>query len=185
MANGLSDKRKQFADEYLKDHNATQAAIRAGYSKKTAKNIASRLLTIASVQEYLAHRAKELLEKAEITPEKVLKELSTIAFSDIRDMVEWNGERVVFKPSAELSDTAAHAISEVSAETATTRVDENIESHVTKMKLKTWNKNQALDKLGQYFKLFTENLNISGKLTIEDLKNMSDSEIDELLGGGE
>lgn len=54
----LTDKQKRFCDEYLIDLNATQAAIRAGYSPKTAEQTASRLLRNVKVQEYIAKDKK-------------------------------------------------------------------------------------------------------------------------------
>lgn len=54
----LTDKQKRFCEEYLIDLNATQAAIRAGYSPKTAEQTASRLLRNVKVQEYIAKDKK-------------------------------------------------------------------------------------------------------------------------------
>lgn len=76
----LTPKQKRFCEEYLIDLNATQAAIRAGYSPKTAEQTASRLLRNVKVQEYIAKRQKELSRSTEITQERVIKELALIAF---------------------------------------------------------------------------------------------------------
>lgn len=81
----LTDKQKRFCEEYLIDLNATQAAIRAGYSPKTAEQTASRLLRNVKVQEYIAKRQKELSRSTEITQERVIKELALIAFSNNAD----------------------------------------------------------------------------------------------------
>ncbi len=59
----LSDKQKQFCLEYIKDYNGAQAAIRAGYSKKTAKEQATRLLTKDHVSEYLNELKDEIKEQ--------------------------------------------------------------------------------------------------------------------------
>lgn len=81
----LTPKQKRFCEEYLIDLNATQAAIRAGYSPKTAEQTASRLLRNVKVQEYIAKRQKELSRSTEITQERVIKELALIAFSNNAD----------------------------------------------------------------------------------------------------
>lgn len=81
----LTDKQKRFCEEYLIDLNATQAAIRAGYSPKTAEQTASRLLRNVKVQEYIAKRQKELSRSTHITQERVIKELALIAFSNNAD----------------------------------------------------------------------------------------------------
>ena len=77
MAN-LTAKQQRFCDEYLVDLNATQAAIRAGYSKKTANEQGSRLLTNVSVKEYIDKRMAEK-EKALIADQdEVLKYLTSV-----------------------------------------------------------------------------------------------------------
>lgn len=96
----LTAKQQRFADEYLIDLNATQAAIRAGYSPKTADQQASRLLTNVKVRQYLAQRQGERSERTAITQDMVLRELAKIGFSDIRKVVRW-GETMVRMVDAE------------------------------------------------------------------------------------
>lgn len=69
----LTEKQKKFVDEYLIDLNATQAAIRAGYSKKTARSIGQRLLTKVDIQKYMQKEQKELQERTSIRQEDVLR----------------------------------------------------------------------------------------------------------------
>ena len=71
----LTEKQKKFVDEYLIDLNATQAAIRAGYSEKTARSIGQRLLTNVDIQKYMQKEQKELQERTSIRQEDVLREL--------------------------------------------------------------------------------------------------------------
>lgn len=63
----LTDKQKRFIDEYLVDLNATQAAIRAGYSEKTARYQASQNLTKLNIQAEIKRRQEALSEKLEYT----------------------------------------------------------------------------------------------------------------------
>ena len=81
----LTPKQQRFCDEYLIDLNATQAAIRAGYSEKTACEQGARLLANVKVQHYLQKRKKERVERTEITQDMVLYELANIAFSNAAD----------------------------------------------------------------------------------------------------
>jgi hypothetical protein len=76
----LTPKQERFVAEYLIDLNATQAAIRAGYSADTAKQQGSRLLTNADVAAAVAARQVKVGNKLEITAERVADELSRIAF---------------------------------------------------------------------------------------------------------
>ena len=129
----LTAKQQRFVDEYLIDLNATQAAIRVGYSKKTADQQASRLLTNVKVREYLAQRQADRANRTEITQDMVLKELAKIGFSDIRKIVRWGETQVrmvdgeddgpedmvpyhglALIDSAEVDDSTAAAIAEVS-----------------------------------------------------------------------
>lgn len=76
----FTKKQKCFADEYLKDYNGKQAAIRAGYSEKTAENQASRMLRLVKVAEYLGKRQIEKEKKIGITIEAIIDELKEIGF---------------------------------------------------------------------------------------------------------
>ena len=78
----LTPKQAAFVQEYLKDLNGTQAAIRAGYSKKTANEQAARLLANASVQAAVTKGREKLAAKAEVTAERVLNGLLAEATAD-------------------------------------------------------------------------------------------------------
>ena len=71
----LTPKQKRFCEEYIIDLNATQAAIRAGYSKKTAKEIGYENLTKLHVQDYIKELNSERQERTRITADQVLTEL--------------------------------------------------------------------------------------------------------------
>ena len=77
----LTPKQQKFCDEYLIDLNATQAALRAGYSGSTALN--GRLMTIPKIRYYLQQRTQEVTKKAQLTHEMVLSELTKIAFGNL------------------------------------------------------------------------------------------------------
>lgn len=81
--NGLTPKQQLFVDEYLKDRNGTQAAIRAGYSEKTANEQAARLLANVSVSEVVQKEIAASQKKAKLSREKVLDELSKGAFAEL------------------------------------------------------------------------------------------------------
>ena len=85
----LTSKQQVFVDEYLIDLNATQAAIRAGYSAKSADKIASELLGKTRVSEAVNEAMAKRSESTEITAERVLQEYALIAFADPRDTAAW------------------------------------------------------------------------------------------------
>lgn len=86
--NELNDKRKKFCHEYILDFNGTQAAIRAGYSAKTAKEQSSQLLTKLNIQNYLAELKQNVAEESGITKKQLIDELAKIAFFDIRKIYD-------------------------------------------------------------------------------------------------
>jgi phage terminase small subunit len=106
----LNPKQKRFCDEYLKDLNGTQAAIRAGYSKKTATEQSSRLLTNVKVQDFISSKMEKREKRTEITQDRVLQELARIAFFDIRNLIDEDGNP---KPLDTLDDDTAAAIAGV------------------------------------------------------------------------
>lgn len=78
----LTEKQKRFCEEYLIDLNATQAAIRAGYSKKTANRIAAENLSKPDIQLHLQELMRQRSERTGITADFVIEQLSHIAAAD-------------------------------------------------------------------------------------------------------
>ena len=83
MMEKLTAKQERFCTEYIIDLNATQAAIRAGYSSKTANRIASENLSKPDIQRKIQELQQERAERTEITQDRVLKELAGIGFAPI------------------------------------------------------------------------------------------------------
>lgn len=102
-----NDKQEQFCKEYLIDLNATQAAIRAGYSEKTARQQGQRLLTKVDIQNRIAELKAERSRRIEITADMVVQEIAKIAFSDLGDFMTWNVDGEVSMLPQEDIDTAA------------------------------------------------------------------------------
>ncbi len=103
----MMPKQQRFVEEYLVDLNATQAAIRAGYSAKTAGQIGDENLKKPEIKEAIQARRKELSEKVEITQERVLKEYARLAFLDPRKLFDNTGAPL---PIRDLDDDTAAAI---------------------------------------------------------------------------
>lgn len=88
-ARGLTAKQARFVNEYLIDLNATQAAIRAGYSRKTAEWIGPQLLTKTHVAAAIAERMKAREERTEITQDMVLRRYWAIATANPNELIEF------------------------------------------------------------------------------------------------
>ncbi len=80
----LSLKQKKFADEYIISGNATKSAIEAGYSKKTAESIGSRLLRNVKVSEYISKRTQEVFEERAMSVAEALAISASIARGEIQ-----------------------------------------------------------------------------------------------------
>lgn len=84
----ISDKVRMFCKEYLIDFNGAQAAIRAGYSARSARETAYDLLHKPAVIELLQHEMSKRAQRTEITADKVLQDLWAIAQADARELIE-------------------------------------------------------------------------------------------------
>lgn len=87
MVSKLTPKQQRFVQEYLVDYNATQAAIRAGYSKKTANVQGAQNLAKLSIQEEIQRLGQKTAQKLDISREWVLQRLATIAGADVTDFL--------------------------------------------------------------------------------------------------
>lgn len=88
----LNPKQQRFVEEYLIDLNATQAAIRAGYSPKTATAIASENLAKPSISAAIACAMAERSKRTGITQDRILEELAKVAFIKLTDIVDDTGK---------------------------------------------------------------------------------------------
>jgi phage terminase small subunit len=109
----LTDKMKRFCLEYLVDLNGTQAAIRAGYSPETARQIAVQNLSKLNIQAEIARLQRERQERTEITADKVLRELAYQSFARITGVCDFSKKGLVLKDSATLPDWEVATIQEV------------------------------------------------------------------------
>lgn len=187
----LTPRQERFVDEYLLDLNGKQAAIRAGYSEKTAEVQASRLLSNVKVQAQIQKRRQERVERTEITQDMVLYELATIAFANAADyaavvereatlqtedgdvipLYDKDGNPVMYRTvepvlTADLTDKQKRALAV-------------IKKGRDGFEVKPYDKVRALELLGKHLGMFTEKMEVSGELnnpmaglTTEELKKL-------------
>ena len=84
----MTDKQARFCEEYMIDLNATQAAIRAGYSPKTANEQAARLLANVSIQNRIAQLQAEQSRRTGVSADRVVRELAKVAFVNAGDLID-------------------------------------------------------------------------------------------------
>lgn len=153
----LRAKQERFCQEYIKDSNGAQAAIRAGYSVKAAKAVASRMLTFANVKTRLAELHEKLDSKAIMTASEVLEELSRLGRTDMADFVDVDeGGAIKVKAFAQMTPGATRCIRKIKEKRTIKQSpgdspDMILESTV---ELELWNKVESLEMLGRHRNLF-------------------------------
>jgi phage terminase small subunit len=144
-----SPKQKRFVEEYLVDLNGKQAAIRAGYSPKTAEVQASRLLRYAKVQAALESAMRARSKRTEITADRVVTEFAKIAFANMRDYWPPAGEKFDL-PRLDQDRTAA--VEEIV-------IDESVDPSGVlhrRIHLKLHDKQRALDSLARHLGMYID-----------------------------
>ena len=140
----LTAKQQRFCDEYLIDLNATQAAIRAGYSKKTARAIANENLTKPYIKEYIEKRMSEKEKELIADQDEVMKYLSSVMR---REMTE----SVVVTISKEKSTYVPDANGTMRKQTVKEDVPE-----VIKIPARLSDANKAAELLGRAYGIYTD-----------------------------
>lgn len=139
----LNDKQECFCFEYCIDFNATQAAIRAGYSEKTARQIGSKLLTNIDIQNRIKELQADLSKTSGISALKIIQEHANIAFSNASKFRDgW----MSMKEFEELSEEDKSCIQEVQTK-KTTRIVGDVEFEEDWVKIKLYDKQKSLDSL--------------------------------------
>src|SRR5690606_24265353 len=156
-----SDRRRRFAEEYLIDLNATQAAIRAGYSPRSAAQQASELLKDPKVRAYIDARMAELSRRTGVNQERIIRELARIAFVDPTRVV--NIDDATIRSCATEDDRAA--IVSIKVKQIPTP-----EGTIVEREVRFHDKNRALELLGKRFAMWVEKqeVDLTGKVQIVD-----------------
>lgn len=153
----LTDKQKRFIDEYLIDLNATQAAIRAGYSPKTANEQGSRLLANVSIRARIEQAMAERSKRTGINQDRVLRELARIAFVNAADVINFDSATIA--EGASEDDTAA--IASVKVKTIPTPDGEGIEREI-----RLADKLKALELCGKHLGMFNDKVDANVPVTV-------------------
>ena len=144
----MTPKQKRFCDEYLIDCNATQAAIRAGYSEKTAKVIGAENLTKPDIRAYIDEKLKEIQSKTIASAEEVMQYLTSVLRGEEKEEV------IVVEGCGEGYSSARHMDKDVSP----------------KDKLK------AAELLAKRYGLFTDKINVTGNIPVVIVDDVSEEE---------
>lgn len=157
----MNPKQAAFVREYLIDKNGRQAAIRAGYSAKTAESKASQLLRIVKVSRAVALGIEKQVAKAEITADRTLQEIVRLATVDLRGFYDESGN---LKPLHTLTPEQGAALAGV--ETLKRNITAGDGEMETVYKIKLWDKTRALEMLAKHFALLVERVEHSGSISL-------------------
>jgi phage terminase small subunit len=172
----LTNKQRMFVAEYLKDLNATQAAIRAGYSSKNADKIGFQLLEKTRVQQAIEQAMKRRIKRVEFDQDTVVQQLARIAFVDMKDVAEFGPDGVKARDCEEVDGTLLSEVSETKTKDGGT------------IKVKLSDRMKALELLGRHMGMFRDKVELSGAdggpIGIR-VNGMSDDELRALVEGKE
>ena len=164
----MTEKQKRFTEEYLIDLNATQAAIRAGYSPKNADKIGHELLGKTRVSDAIKTAMAARSRRTGINQDRVLLELAKIGFAKITDVVD--PKTVKIREDAAEEDLAC---------IQSIKVKPN--EFGMEREIKLYDKRAALVDLGKHLGMFKDRVELSGVLETE--KNKLDDLIQQMHGG--
>ncbi len=147
----LTEKQRRFAAEYLIDLNGTQAAIRAGYSARTANEQASRMLANVSIQQAISEAMAERSKRTGVNQDRIVQELAKIAFLKITDVVDREGR---IKENASEEDLAC--IESIKYKHSDTETGSSTEREV-----KAASKLKAMELLGKHLRMWNDRLDVN------------------------
>jgi len=164
----MTDAQKRFCDEYLIDLNATRA-YKVAYNRckkdETANVNGSKLLRNTKVQEYISEKMREREKRTEVTQDMVIKELSNIAFLDIRKLYNDSGG---LKNIQDIDEETVKAISSLETLEEYDGYGENREQIGDTQKVKLLDKVKALELLGKHLGMFNDvNVNMKNAVQVE------------------
>lgn len=166
----MTKKQRRFTEEYLIDLNATQAAIRAGYSPDTAYSIGQENLKKPEIKTRIAKAMAERSRRTGVNADRVVMELAKIAFVNANDVIDV--DTATIKPDAAPEDTAA-----IQSVKVKTFGEDGLEREI-----KMADKLKALELLGKHMGMFKDKVELSGRLETE--KTKLDDLIQQMRGGG-
>jgi len=153
----LNKKQQLFVDEYLIDLNATQAAIRAGYSVKTAKEIGSENLSKPNIQEAVAKAMAERSKRTGINQDRIVLELAKMAFVNADNLID--PEDASIREGASEDDLAC--IQSVKVKTSV-----GASGTTTEREIKLNDKMKALELLGKHLGMWNDKIDLNVSLPV-------------------
>ncbi|MGN0619208.1 MAG: terminase small subunit [Ruminiclostridium sp.] len=148
----ITRKQKLFCDEYLIDLNATQAAIRAGYSVETAGSIGSENLKKPEISAYIGKAMAERSKRTGITADRVINEIAKVGFVKATDLIDPNTATI----RSEASEEDLACIQSIKVKNTV-----GADFETTEREIKLCDKLKALEQLGRHTGIFNDKLSVT------------------------
>ena len=161
----ITDKMKRFINEYLVDFNATQAAIRAGYSESTAQEQSSQLLARPDIRALIAEGQKAIAERTQSFQDDAVSELKIVGFSDLADFLTVkDGGIVEQKPFNELTKEQTKCIKKIKQTLRSSHSADGTILHQTAViEIELHDKLKALELLGRHLGMFNDSIRLKSE----------------------
>jgi phage terminase small subunit len=164
----LTPKQQCFVAEYLVDLNATRAAIRAGYSENSAKEIGYENLTKPLIQAAIAAAMQERARRTEVTQDRVITELAKIGFANMKNYMRTSADGDPYPDFSALTEDQTAALAEITVDDYVDGRGENARA-VKRVRFKLHDKRAALVDLGRHLGIFVDKVEHRGSVTLESL----------------
>ena len=172
----LTPRRSEFVRQYIKRLNAAAAARASGYAPSSSKTEGSRLLANVDVQQAITEARQQLAEREQVTPERIVSELASIAFSDLGDYFRLEGKNA----SIDFSNVPLGATKALESIT----VDEYVEGRgdnaetVRRIRVRLHDKRAALVDLAKTLGMFSDGVNV--QVNVNESDQLAEFDVDQL-----
>ena len=159
-----------FCEEYVKDFNQTRAAIRAGFSPRSAYNQGSRLMK----KDEVAKKVGELISERQMGPDEVKLRLADMGRGDMGDFLDVSSMAWQLDLPTAKEHNLTKLIKKLRQKTVTTISKDGTETETNTQEIELYDAKDALKSLGNHHKLFTEKHEVDLSLNIEGLEELLD-----------
>jgi len=167
-ADELTPKQEMFCKEYLIDLNATQAAIRAGYSKKTAAEIGRQNLTKLEIQERVQRLLEERSGRVQLSADEVLWELKNILQADLANYIEINEDTGAIRARGfdDMPEGASRAIQSIEEDRIIREDNDGKQTTVhDKFKFRLYNKEKMIELAMRHLGMMNDKMELKAEIS--------------------
>lgn len=166
----LTPMQEAFVRHYVNDpkHNATQAARKAGYSEDCVGQQGYENLKKPEIKKAVEEKLEIKYDTIDITGDRIIREIAKVAFGNLKDVAQWDGDTMSLKASDQLTDDEAALLKSISVSSSSSSGKQG-EANSSSISFQTFDKLKALELLAKNKKLLTDKIELKGKIGLEAL----------------